>query len=298
MITIKKLIFALPFLFCLAAFYRQTNQAFINIYLSLDISTAAMITLALLIGFLLLTGVFFVIFATLASDWKLILPVSILGTLSALFFIPLNLSIILMVGSLLTFIISNFSLQKNLSSYLTFQTKLLFIPSIHQIILLLTLSTSLVFYLSANTKIHQEGFKLPESLTEFVSQIVSSQMPAELDSSQVNLSPEQTVLLKQNPQLLQQYGLDPNMLNSIEKPSLQKVAIKVEMQKQIQNLLDPYTNFVPAILAMLFFLTLYSITSLLTFLLNPLLWAIFLILEKTGFTKYQIEMRKVEKLIV
>ncbi len=74
--------------------------------------------------------------------------------------------------------------------------------------------------------------------------------------------------------------------------------IKQTVKDQVQGFIKPYLNFIPAILAVLLFLTLQSLTSILNLLIYPLLWLTFLILEKTGFTKFEVEMRQVKKLVV
>jgi hypothetical protein len=56
--------------------------------------------------------------------------------------------------------------------------------------------------------------------------------------------------------------------------------------------------YIPAVLAVLFYFTLQFIAGFLEMLVPFLLWLIFWILEKTGFTKYVVEQREVKKLVV
>lgn len=74
--------------------------------------------------------------------------------------------------------------------------------------------------------------------------------------------------------------------------------IKQTVKDQIQNLIKPYLNFIPAILALLLFITLQSLASIMNLLIHPLLWIIFYILEKTGFIKFTEETRLVKKMVI
>lgn len=89
-----------------------------------------------------------------------------------------------------------------------------------------------------------------------------------------------------------------SILTQLPVAELMRDTIKQTIKDQIQGFIKPYINFIPAILTVLLFLTLQSLTSLLNILVYPLLWLIFFILEKTGFVTFTTEMRPVKKLIV
>lgn len=74
--------------------------------------------------------------------------------------------------------------------------------------------------------------------------------------------------------------------------------VKEALKDQIQNLIKPYLGLIPAVVAALLFFTLQALTSLVSLLIYPLLWLIFLILEKIGFVKFTTEMREVKKMVV
>src|SRR3990172_10609958 len=113
------------------------------------------------------------------------------------------------------------------------------------------------------------------------------------------IPPEQLDLLKKNPDLLKQYGLDPKLLDTLTAPQKSTAApanltnelIKQTVKDQVQNFIKPYLNFIPAGLAILLFFTFHAFISIANLLISPLLWLIFLILEKTGFTKFTVEQR-------
>lgn len=74
--------------------------------------------------------------------------------------------------------------------------------------------------------------------------------------------------------------------------------LKQTVKDQVQNIIKPYQDFIPAILAVLLFFTLQSFIAVLSVILPPLLWLVFFILEKTNFIHYEIEMREAKKLVI
>lgn len=75
-------------------------------------------------------------------------------------------------------------------------------------------------------------------------------------------------------------------------------SIKQTVKDQLQNLLKPYLGFIPMALAVILFLTLQSIVSILGLLIYPLLWLVFYMLEKTNFISFTTEMREIKKMVV
>lgn len=311
---IKKLIFALPFLLSLMGVYQYLETFLKDVYLIFGFNGIILSQLVIFLALFLLTALFFVIFATLAGDWKLVLPVAVLGSLPALLALPLPSGLVVSLGFLAAFSLVYLSLHKKLADYLAFQPANLLIPSIKQICVLMLLVSSLAFYLSADAKIKTEGFQVPDSIIDLSLKMV---MPDQLQSDQKEgqtsqaslpqISPEQIELLKQNPALLKQYGLDPGMLDELSKPqvsqdskpqSIEQTFIKNEVKRQLQSIIAPQINLIPQILAALFFFTLQFGLTILSLTLFPLVLLIFTALEKTGFTMYSKEMREVKKLVV
>lgn len=309
--TFKKLVFAFPFLLALLGVYQSLNPILQDIYLIFDFQIETLSQLLTFMILLTLASLFFIIFATLAQDWKFILPVALLGSLPALFFLSFPSSLVVALGFLTSFMIILLALDKKLSTYLTFTPTSLLLPSITQLSMLLLAVVSVALFIAADTKIKEEGFELPDS---FVDQILQVSMPKELSEqgpkqSQPQIPPEQLELLRQNPQLLKQYGLDPSILDEIntqsappaggrQTPSVEQSLVKNEVKKQIDNIVKPYLDFLPIALAAIFFLTLKFGLSVLSLTLFPLVWLIFWVLEKTGFTKFETEMREVKKLVI
>lgn len=258
-----------------------------------------------------LSGFLFVLFATFAQDWKFILPIVILASLLPFLFLEIGLAIVFAVGILASLILTFVSLDTSLKSYLTFNPNSLFGPLIRHLSSLLILSLCVVYFLSTNKLIAQNGFQIPDSLIDsalkFTPQLQSQQSET---TSQLSIPPDQIELLKKNPELLRQYGLDPKILDSLDNPGatlkesskhVTKSAnnlIKQTIKDQFQSFIQPYQGIIPAVLAVLLLLTLQSLTSLINLFIYPLLWVVFYIFEKTGFIHFEVETREVKKMVI
>lgn len=155
--------------------------------------------------------------------------------------------------------------------------------------------------------IAQDGFQIPDSLIDATIQFTQPKTDQEEPFlPQLSIPQEQLDLLKQNPDLLKQSGLDPKILDTLNQPQKSSKApqdlsnnlIKSAVKDQVQNFIKPYMDFIPAILAILLFFTLQSLTSIINLLISPILWITFYILEKSGFIKFTTEMRPVRKMVM
>lgn len=152
----------------------------------------------------------------------------------------------------------------------------------------------------------EKGFQIPDSLINTALKFAPQPESQENSSSSLpQISPDQLNLLKSNPALLKQSGIDPKILDNIGKTAQnlnpEKIAndlIGQTVKKQMQDLIKPYTNIIPIILAVLLFLTLQSFMAIINLLIYPLLWIKFYILEKTGFIKFTQETRIVKKMFI
>lgn len=312
MIPVKKLAFGLLFLvstvglFYFAASLFKTN----DFIFSLDLQTLyQLITLSLLI---LVSALFFTIFAALSLDWKTILPMIVIPSLIPFLFTPFPLSLSLGTGTAISLLLSYLSLEGKMKSYLTFQPVSLLSPAVKQLAGLLILTLSIAFYLSTTRQIAQTGFEIPDSLIDNTLKLMSKSPPSvqgfkydkTLTAQLPQVTPDQLEMLKKNPQLLKQYGIDPKQLDNLPVPSANTTSnptaqmIKPLIKDQLQGIIKPYQNIIPGLLALLVFLTLQSLVSILGIFLSPLILMIFYILEKTKFIRFETEMREVKKLVV
>lgn len=305
---VKKLAFAPLFLIIFALFAYQFVP-FLKSYdfvFSLSINTFIGL---LILSFLISISCFlFVLFAALASDWKVVLPVSLLSALIPMLFMEPALGLVFTVAIFVSFLLTYLSLDSTLKSYLTFKPATLLGPAIRHLSGLVILTFCLVYFLSAGKMIAEKGFQIPDSLIDTALKMTPMNLTTEQEPAPAQLpalSPNQIDLLKKNPGLLAQSGLDPKILDTLNQSksaqapqNLTQDLIKQTVKDQIQNFIKPYQNFIPAGLALLLFLTLQSLTSIINLLIYPLLWLTFFILEKTEFIKFEVEQRSVKKLVV
>lgn len=306
MVVIKKLVFALPFILFLCGFSLTLSSFLRNPGSILSPGLETMIQTAVLTALTLLAGLSFAVFVTLAMEWKYILPTIFAAGISLLLLLPAPFNFAATGILLASLTLISFLLERKLKNYLTFQPSTLLSPQIKQVATLLIVLASLIFYFSADQNIRQEGFKIPESLIDMSLQFIPKEQLTISDTSSnlPTISPQQISLLEQNPEALKQFGIDPKVLEGFKQSSQPKGQLSPEdlikpmIRSQMQNLISPYQQYIPITLAIILFFTLQAASSLLSLLLSPLLSLIFLILERTGFTRYEVEMREVKKLVV
>lgn len=262
MVYFKKLLFAPIFLLSFLLVLYQFNLFLRQTdYLLLNLDT--LIKLLQISGFLLLASLSFVIFAALANEWKFSLPISTLASLLPVLTIPLPLAIITCAAVFVSLFFIQMALLGKLASYLTFSAPALLSPAVKNLCLLLAISLSLTYFMAIKQDIDQNGFQIPDSLIETALRI--SQPPA-LEVKEVSLTPEQDV--------------------------------KSLVKAQLNSALKPYQQYIPAFLAFTLYLAFQTIFYILNLLVPPLLWLIFLILEKTKYIHFELETREVKKLVV
>lgn len=305
--TAKRLIFLLPFTLAFAGLCLQINTILIQSDFLLSLNLNSLLQLVSFSVLLLTTSLFFIIFVSLAGDWKVVIPSVLVLSFSSLLLTNSPASIILASGFFISFSLIFLLLNRESKTYLTFKPAALLTPPTKQLSTLIILVCSIAFFMLASQTISKQGFKIPDSIIDQALQFSTppgSKSQEENPIDQLQIPAEQLELLKQNPALLKQSGLDPKILDQIGKPASGKKSVNTQdlvkplVQEQLQNIIKPYISFIPIVLAVLFFFSLQSIIALLSLFVPSIIWLIFLILEKTGFTKYTKEMREVKKLVV
>lgn len=306
MIYLKKLALAPLFLIVFSLSLLKLNPLLGSYEQLFSLSIQSLLDLALLSGLILLASFLFILTSTFTQDWKLTLPISALAAVICLVTIPLPLASVLAVGTLVVTTITHFSLQNSLKSYLNFSPGTILGPSIRSLTGLMIIVLAIAYFLSINNLVRTNGFQIPDTLIDPIlnlSQTAAGETQSE-PAPQLSISPEQLELLRQNPQLLRQSGLDPKILDSLNQPQKGKSTnqsqdlVRSALKTQIDNFLKPYLEFVPVALALLFFFTLQAATIFFSILIYPLLWLIFFILEKIGFVRFEVENRPVKKLVI
>lgn len=324
MSPVKKIVFAPLFILFITAtiyFYKIILDKYLDIYFG---SYGGIYEFALLSLPLLLTSLSYCLYVTFSQDFKYAFFGAILASLTPFIFLDNNLAIVVAVGLLISFTLGFFNLQTELKSYTNFQpTKLLKSP-IRLLSTFILLALTFGYFLSTNSTIKTQGFKIPDSIMDFAidASLKSQGVPVKgvkYLAQGPTLTEEQLKLLKQNPQVLKQFGLDPKDLDqfvpddstaakSPNKNSVQvmpnisganlKDIVKAQMSDAVDSMIKPYLFAIPFLLAVLF----YSLASftlwLFSLFLSPILMLIFSILEKTGFIKYEKEMREVKKIVI
>lgn len=316
MVYFKKLIFApifLAFITSLIYFYKlildKHTQVFFGNYGGLyDFGIFALI--------LLLSSLTYCLFVTFTQSIKYVLSLALLSISSSFIFLNTQLAIITGAGIFLSLLAGYFALKSNLSTYVNFKASSILSGPIKSINLLILLTLSLGYYLNANLIIQTQGFKIPDPLIDFAIDLSlgGANIPVLGEKyyiAQTGTFQEQLEYLKKHPELMEEYGLKPEDLETFsgltsglgnETPLKPRSGIKDVIKTQISDSLDqaikPYLFVVAIILAVLFFSEASFILWLLSLLLSPMLLLLFYIFEKTGFVKYEKEMREVKKIVV
>lgn len=265
---LKKLAFAPFFLIIFTVLIYQLNPILKSYDFIFSLSVNALVELIILAAFITISCFLFVLFAALAQDWKIMLPIVLLSAAIPLLFLGPGLAIVFAVAIFISFLLTSLSLDSSLKSYLNFQPSALLGPGIRQLSGLLILSICLIYFLSSSKLISQNGFQIPDSLIDTALKMTPMVTSTQQDS------------IAQAP---------ADLTNDL---------IKQTVKDQIQGFIKPYQSFIPALLAVLLFLTFQSLVSILNLLIYPLLWITFLILEKTGFVRFEVEQRPVRKLVI
>lgn len=304
----KKLAFAPIFLILLTLTLFFSVAIINNTDLLFSLNWNGVIDLGIISLLIIFTATSFIVFTSLAQDWKYVLPISLLGAATSFFFFSGNISYILATGLFLAFSLIYFLIERGLKTYLTFQPTILFSPSIRLLISLIIFVLAITFYLTSQREIKENGFAIPESLIEFSMRFSPTENLDESDREVVSkkIDPEEIEFLKQNPALLKQFNIDPKVLENaqvletIRNPKFQPPVelYKKLLEAQFQKIIEPYLIWIPIFLAFLFYFTLSFISGILALVIYPLLWFIYYSLEKSGFIRFETEMREVKKMVV
>jgi len=294
-ISLKKLIFAIPFLVLFYLCLFQLGDFFKDIYLIFGVSLDTFLKFIYLSVSFILASFLFVVFAIFADDWIIISGVSFVAAISALIFLPSPFSFLITLGLLGSFLIIFYSLHQKLKSYIDFKPGFLFTPSVKTLTGLSIFVISIGFFLQTIQIINTQGFKVPDSLLNTAYSFIPKD---NIQTPTLPATSDEIATLKKSPQLLSQYGIDPSILDSLNQPQTNSSQnlIKTTLQSQIESMIKPSEGYIPIFLAAIFFLTLNSISSFLSILIPLLLNLLFLILEKSNFIHFQTETREVRKM--
>lgn len=309
-VAIFKRLFFVPFFLSMLFTAISSGKIFLedfNLIFSIDINV--FYQMLLFSSALFFTGIFFSVFITLSQNLKIALPVILLASVIPFFVLPQALAAVFSIGIIIAGTVQYLILKGRLNTYVNFRPSELLSSIVKDLAGMLVIVFAVVYFMSANSFIAQNGFQIPDAIFDTVSKLVPLPEEGQLFENaeltkELPISKKQLESLKQNPQLLKQFGLNPSALDKLtmnEKgaqiPST-KEFLKQTFNTQIQELIKPYQHFIPIILGILFFFTIRSILSVYLFTTSFFIWIIFALLEKTGFISFTKEMREVRKLQV
>lgn len=286
MFSVKHFLFVLPFLGCWYWFLIVLKQFFTDSLVFLSFSSAILLPLILLAGTLILAALFHILSGVLGNDWRAVLPQSILASTLPLFVYPVPLALILLGGFIAVLTLCTMLTLHTMRTYLHFSPTKLFTPLVRKTVTFVLIVVSVGYFFLTQVAIARDGFHIPETILDAALSVLPSQD-------------------HKDPQLLTQFGLDLAILDTLEQSPqtegqipFSKELVKAAVNTQVEKIFRPYYRVIPVILALLFFITLQSTASLIGLGIPPVLWLLFLILEKTSFITFTTEMRQVKKLVL
>lgn len=319
---VKKLIFAPLFLVLITTaiyFYKLILDKYLDVFFG---NFGGLYEFASLAIPLVLASLAYCLFITFTQDFKYAAVMAVITALIPFGFLSVNLSLVIGAGIIISLILTYFNLQTNLKSYVNFVPQTLLVPPIKMLNVFILLTLSFGYFLNANSIIQTQGFKIPETLVDWAIDLSMSSQSLNFKGEKYllaqSLTPEQLELLKQNPALLKQYGLKPEDLDALSPSSNQKTTeqpgqtviktplppgnlkeiLKNQINSTIDQTLKPYLFVIPIILAFMFYSLASLIMWIISMFLSPLLQLIFYLFEKTGFVKFEKEMREVKKIVI
>jgi hypothetical protein len=316
MLILKKLLFVVPFLIFYILFLWGSQNLINSPYSIIFFDLSFFQQLFFVLIFLTLSSLFFVIFATIASDIKYSLGLAFLSSLLPLVVVNNPYSSVLSLSLMGSFALVSLLLQNKLKTYLNFQPTSLLSSSVRNLTTLTILSLTLLYFFSIGERLKTEAVRVPESFVNTIASLPQVRNTFSVDNPITeglqSITTKDLEMLRQNPTLLKQHGLDESIIDEIvrlqqealgnktqiSKDSSSQIFLKALINNQVQQVTEPIKGFLPLILSLVFFVTLHSLASIVSLIIFPLLYLIFQILEKTGFTKFVVEKRDVKKLVV
>lgn len=320
---IKKIIFIPLFIALIVAlllFYKPILDKYLDVFFT---QYAGLYEFGTLAGLIIFSSLAYCLFLTFTQNLKYTSGLALAASVTPFLFLKTELAMVIGAGFFIGLFLTHFILQTNLKTYVNFQPVSLLSGRVKTLNSFLLLALTFGFFLNTNSIIKREGFKMPDQVIDWAVNLSLNQAGIPVKGEKYlaqALTPEQLELLKQNPQVLEQFGLKSSDVDQFvqtdqkQNQSPNRNAVKIVpavsnnlnlkdiVKAQISNSLDeitkPYLFAIPFILSLLF----YSIASFylwfFSLFLNPLILLLFGIFEKTGFLKFEKEMREIKKIVV
>lgn len=176
---------------------------------------------------------------------------------------------------------------------LKFSVHKVFFPSLRTLGILMTILFCAGFFFSYRNRIELEGFKAPVALIDRVVELTGRSLIETFTNQIADTSklPDQEAVFVEIPEELDEAGLTQTLeeefgitidrvpQDSADLLSMVQPALRDRIAKQIEDMLNPYLPFIPAIMSVLFFLSLFPFATIGAFLAIPFLSLAFKVLE-------------------
>lgn len=306
---IKKLLFAPGFLslsLTLFYLYKLVLDKYLEVFFG---EWDGMYELGIIALVIMLSSLSYCLYVSFTQDVKYYLALAVSGSFTPFIFLKPDLALIACIGFLMSLSVAYFNLLGSLKTYVNFQPVNLLSSPVKTLSTLFLLSLTIVFYFHSNSIIQRDGFKIPETIIDWAINLsmqgANIPVKGEKYLAQLpTLNQEQINLLKENPEVLKQYGLNPEDLDQLDNISPQlpgadlKGLLKTQIADSLDGMLKPYLFAIPVLLAFLFYSLVSFALWIFSVFLSPTILLIFYIFEKTGFLKFEKEIREVKKMVV
>ena len=195
---------------------------------------------------------------------------------------------------------------------LKFSVHKVFFPSLRTLGILMTILFCAGFFFSYRSRVELEGFKAPVALIDKVVELTGRSMLEAFTREIVNTSklPNQEAVFTEIPEELDEAGLTKTLeeefgiksdrvpQNSADLMTMIKPALRDRIATQIEDMLNPYLPFIPVIMSVLFFLSLFPLATIGAFFVIPVLSLTFKVLEALKLIAEKTETVEVKRFVL
>ena len=312
--TLKLILFDIGLLAASVALSLALGRGFADAGLELVVSLEGINTFLLIGAALVFLGIAASIVSFFSPDFNrlaisfLVSGLGFFAFLSGIgnIFVRLGLSVLL---TLSLFVFAAFVRSDN-EKILKFSVHKVFFPSLRTLGILMTILFCAGFFFSYRSRIEQEGFKAPAALIEKVVDL-AGRSALEVFTRQIadtSKLPDQEAVFEEIPEELGEAGLietleqefgikiDRVPQSSADMMAMIKPALRDKISQQIEDFLAPYTPFIPTLISLSIFLSLFPLTTIAAFLVIPFLSLALKVLEALKLIEEKTETVEVKRL--
>lgn len=196
------------------------------------------------------------------------------------------------------FLFGTWEIRNQINAYFHFTPRIVYSSSLRLLTTLLVTYVSLGYFISYHSLIKQEGFKIPSDLVNQVTSLTVNNLVGKVGGgNKQNLNVESKELEKLG---LQKDDLEKLLKEGANQDTTKQIreSLGAELEKNIQSAINPYIDYIPYVIAAIFFLTLHSLAGFGFFLVPMFLSVAFFILEKTRVVHFEEHSQVVKRLVL